>query len=67
MAIFQEKRTMIDGVGTFTVGSLDVEHLDFGTMRLTGPGVGGPSRGHDDAATGKIPNRQSLEDKASPR
>jgi aryl-alcohol dehydrogenase-like predicted oxidoreductase len=35
--------------GTFTLGSLSVHRLGFGAMQLTGPGVWGPPRDHDEA------------------
>jgi aryl-alcohol dehydrogenase-like predicted oxidoreductase len=35
--------------GTLQLGSLTVRRLGFGTMQLTGPGVWGPPRDHDEA------------------
>jgi aryl-alcohol dehydrogenase-like predicted oxidoreductase len=35
--------------GTLQLGSLTVRRLGFGTMQLTGPGVWGPPRRHDEA------------------
>ncbi|TDE59097.1 oxidoreductase [Nonomuraea mesophila] len=35
--------------GTFTVGDKSVRRLGFGAMSLTGPGVWGPPRDHDEA------------------
>jgi pyridoxine 4-dehydrogenase len=35
--------------GTLQLGSLSVRRLGFGTMQLTGPGVWGPPRHHDEA------------------
>src|ERR1700753_1765589 len=34
--------------GVFSLGTTDVHRLGFGTMRLTGAGVGGPPQDHDE-------------------
>jgi pyridoxine 4-dehydrogenase len=38
-----------ESVGTANLGDLTVRRLGFGTMRLTGPGVWGPPKDHDEA------------------
>ncbi|MGD0053923.1 MAG: aldo/keto reductase [Acidimicrobiales bacterium] len=40
---------MVAGSGTMQLGSLTVHRLGFGTMRLTGRGIWGPPRDHDEA------------------
>jgi pyridoxine 4-dehydrogenase len=39
----------VDGSGTLRVGDRTVHRLGFGAMRITGPGVWGPPRDHDEA------------------
>ena len=39
----------IDSAGTIAIGDLTVPRLGYGTMRLTGPGIWGPPRDHDEA------------------
>jgi pyridoxine 4-dehydrogenase len=38
-----------ENVGTITIGDRAVRRLGFGAMRLTGPGILGPPRDHDEA------------------
>jgi aryl-alcohol dehydrogenase-like predicted oxidoreductase len=40
---------VVESSGTFQLGTLTVHRLGFGTMQLTGPGVWGPPRDHDEA------------------
>lgn len=40
---------MVSGSGTLKIGTLSVHRLGFGTMRLTGSGVWGPPRDHEEA------------------
>src|SRR5271156_6165622 len=35
--------------GTFTIGDLKVQRLGYGAMRITGKGVWGPPKDHDEA------------------
>ena len=35
--------------GTFTIGDLKVHRLGYGAMQITGPGVWGPPKDHDEA------------------
>src|SRR3954463_11585117 len=35
--------------GTITIGDRPVRRLGFGAMRITGPGIWGPPRDHDEA------------------
>ncbi|MFI7228062.1 aldo/keto reductase [Nonomuraea angiospora] len=39
----------LQSTGTFTIGDKTVHRLGFGAMSLTGPGVWGPPRDHDEA------------------
>lgn len=39
----------IDASGTFTLGDLTIHRLGFGAMRLTGEGIWGPPRDHNEA------------------
>ncbi|MEV0380380.1 aldo/keto reductase [Nonomuraea sp. NPDC050643] len=39
----------LPSTGTFTIGDKSVHRLGFGAMSLTGPGVWGPPRDHDEA------------------
>ena len=39
----------IDASGTFTLGDLSIHRLGFGAMRLTGEGIWGPPRDHNEA------------------
>ena len=39
----------IEAAGTVAIGDLTVPRLGYGTMRLTGPGIWGPPRDHDEA------------------
>jgi pyridoxine 4-dehydrogenase len=39
----------VEASGTFAIGELHVHRLGFGAMRLTGPGIWGPPKDHDEA------------------
>jgi aryl-alcohol dehydrogenase-like predicted oxidoreductase len=39
----------VEASGTFAIGDLRVHRLGFGAMQLTGPGIWGPPRDHDEA------------------
>jgi aryl-alcohol dehydrogenase-like predicted oxidoreductase len=39
----------IEAGGTFTLGDMTVHRLGYGAMQITGPGVWGPPRDHDEA------------------
>jgi aryl-alcohol dehydrogenase-like predicted oxidoreductase len=39
----------VEASGTFTIGTLRVHRLGFGTMRLTGPGIWGPPKDRNEA------------------
>jgi pyridoxine 4-dehydrogenase len=39
----------VEASGTFAIGELRVHRLGFGAMRLTGPGIWGPPKDHDEA------------------
>jgi pyridoxine 4-dehydrogenase len=39
----------VEASGTFAIGDLRVRRLGFGAMRLTGPGIWGPPKDHDEA------------------
>lgn len=41
--------TPVAGSGTFSLGQLSVRRLGYGAMQITGPGVWGPPRDHDEA------------------
>ncbi|MGN6743214.1 MAG: aldo/keto reductase [Amnibacterium sp.] len=41
--------TTVSGAGTFSLGDLTIHRLGFGSMQLTGPGVWGPPKDHDEA------------------
>jgi aryl-alcohol dehydrogenase-like predicted oxidoreductase len=41
--------TPIEASGTFAIGNMKVHRLGFGAMRITGPGIWGPPRDHDEA------------------
>src|SRR5579872_3715661 len=43
------KRLPIEASGVFRLGTLAVHRLGYGAMQLTGPGVWGPPRDHDEA------------------
>ena len=39
----------VSASGTFAIGDLTVHRLGYGAMQITGPGVWGPPRDHDEA------------------
>jgi len=43
--------SIVDGSGTFTLGSRKVKRLGYGAMQLAGPGVFGPPKDHRAAVT----------------
>ena len=45
--------------GTFTFGSHTVHRLGYGAMQLTGPGIWGPPRDHDEAIARAAPRRRA--------
>jgi len=48
-SVREETRDLLENSGTFQLGGFTVHRLGFGTMQLTGPGVWGPPKDHDEA------------------
>jgi pyridoxine 4-dehydrogenase len=44
-----KSRHPVEASGTFMIGDLRIHRLGFGAMRLTGPGIWGPPRDHEEA------------------